>query len=221
MPEARVVPNEISYNAAISACEKGGQWQLALNLLSRMPEARVVPNEISYNAAIGACSKGGQWELALDLFGLMAKHELVPHRITYNAILDAAVDKRQGCALFNEARSLGMYPRLLQKGESFLELHDLSCGAGVHAVRWWLAEVIPRLLIAGIERPARLTIITGWGKSRKEWSTSDMQATVIQLLCELKLQSWIDDTNQGLVIIDARPLETSALRPLYPPSGLI
>ncbi|CAE8742917.1 unnamed protein product, partial [Polarella glacialis] len=50
-------------SAAISACEKGGRWQLALNLLSLMPEARVVPNVITYNAAISACAKGGQWQL--------------------------------------------------------------------------------------------------------------------------------------------------------------
>jgi pentatricopeptide repeat protein len=214
MPEAKAVPNKITYSAAISACEKGGQWQLALNLLSLMPDAKVVPNEITYNAAISASAKGGLWEFALVLLGVMAQHNVMRDQITYNAVLDAAFDKHQGCALFDEARSLVMYPRLLQKGESFLELHDLSCGAAVHAVRWWLAEVVPRLLVAGTERPARFTIITGWGKSRKEWQTSDIQATVIQLLDELQLQSCIDVTNQGCVIIDAQQLESSALRPL-------
>jgi pentatricopeptide repeat domain-containing protein 1 len=54
MPDARLAPDEITHNAAISACEKDGQWQLALNLPSLMPEARVVPDEITYNAAISA-----------------------------------------------------------------------------------------------------------------------------------------------------------------------
>eukprot|EP00933_Yihiella_yeosuensis_P066327 TRINITY_DN7055_c0_g1_i6.p1 TRINITY_DN7055_c0_g1~~TRINITY_DN7055_c0_g1_i6.p1 ORF type:complete len:105 (-),score=15.20 TRINITY_DN7055_c0_g1_i6:178-492(-) len=59
MTEARVVANEITYNAAISACEKGGQWELALNMLSLMPQANVVANEITYSAAISAYEKGG------------------------------------------------------------------------------------------------------------------------------------------------------------------
>jgi pentatricopeptide repeat domain-containing protein 1 len=70
MPEARVVPDRITYSAAISACSKGGQWQLALNLLSLMPEARVVPDRINYNAAISACEKGSQWQLASNLLSL-------------------------------------------------------------------------------------------------------------------------------------------------------
>ena len=61
MPEERVVPNEITYSAVISACSKGGQRQVALNQLSLMPAARLVPNEVTFNAFISACEKGGQW----------------------------------------------------------------------------------------------------------------------------------------------------------------
>ena len=46
MPEARVMPHEISYNAAVSAYEKAGHCQQVLNLLSLMPVESVVPNEI-------------------------------------------------------------------------------------------------------------------------------------------------------------------------------
>ena len=37
----------VSYNAGISACEKGEQWQRALALLSEMREAKLEPNVIS------------------------------------------------------------------------------------------------------------------------------------------------------------------------------
>ena len=37
----------VSYNAGISACEKGEQWQRALTLLSEMWEAELEPNVIS------------------------------------------------------------------------------------------------------------------------------------------------------------------------------
>jgi pentatricopeptide repeat domain-containing protein 1 len=61
-----MAPDEINYSAKVSACKKGGQWQMALNLLSMMPEAEKVPDEITYSAAISACKKGGQWQLALN-----------------------------------------------------------------------------------------------------------------------------------------------------------
>ena len=55
------VPDEITHNAAISACSKGGQLQVAPILLSRMRVERVVLNEVTYSTVINACSKGGQW----------------------------------------------------------------------------------------------------------------------------------------------------------------
>ena len=54
---------EQACSATISVREKGGQWQLALNLLSLLPDARLVPDEINHTAAINAFS--GQWQLAL------------------------------------------------------------------------------------------------------------------------------------------------------------
>ena len=42
MPAAGVAADVVSYNAAISACEKGQQWQRALGLLEAMPAAGVV-----------------------------------------------------------------------------------------------------------------------------------------------------------------------------------
>jgi len=36
MPTAEVQPNRISYNAAISSCEKAGEWQRALSLFEAM-----------------------------------------------------------------------------------------------------------------------------------------------------------------------------------------
>jgi len=58
MPENKVAPSTISYSAAISACERGGQWQSALQLLSLMPEEKAVPNTMADSAAISACENG-------------------------------------------------------------------------------------------------------------------------------------------------------------------
>eukprot|EP00966_Prymnesium_polylepis_P093678 2167735-Prymnesium_polylepis.1 len=62
MRQCGVEPNEFSFSASISACEKGGQWERALSLLDDMQRRGVRPNMFSFNAAISACEKGGQWE---------------------------------------------------------------------------------------------------------------------------------------------------------------
>ena len=52
MPQRVLTSNVISYSAAMSACEKGGQWQRALELLEGMPQRAPKPDVISYTAAI-------------------------------------------------------------------------------------------------------------------------------------------------------------------------
>ncbi|CAE8621624.1 unnamed protein product [Polarella glacialis] len=84
-----VEANVFHYSAAISACEKGGQWQLALGLLSSMLDMRVIPNEISYNSAISACEKGGQWQQALDLLSSMPDMRVMPTEISCSAAISA------------------------------------------------------------------------------------------------------------------------------------
>lgn len=54
MPETEVAKSEITYSAAISACEKGGQWELALTLLSLMPEA-IADNSFMYRTHWRVC----------------------------------------------------------------------------------------------------------------------------------------------------------------------
>ena len=56
----------VSYNAGISACGKGEQWQRASALLSEMREVKLEPDVISYNAGVRACRMGEQWQLALE-----------------------------------------------------------------------------------------------------------------------------------------------------------
>ena len=48
----------VSYNAGISACEKGEQWQRALALLSEMWEAKLEPNVICPARSPGAPQDG-------------------------------------------------------------------------------------------------------------------------------------------------------------------
>ena len=53
----RVWPNTTSHSAAISACEKGKRWELALHLLEKC-KAWAAPDTVTYSAAVSACEKG-------------------------------------------------------------------------------------------------------------------------------------------------------------------
>ena len=53
-----LTPNVVSWSAAISACEKGKQWEGALGLLQEMVHQLLTPNVVSWSAAISSCEKG-------------------------------------------------------------------------------------------------------------------------------------------------------------------
>ena len=48
----------ISYSAAISACEKAGQWQQALLVLDDVERSSLELDIILCNAALSSCAKG-------------------------------------------------------------------------------------------------------------------------------------------------------------------
>ena len=65
---ARNLLTLITYNAAISACTKGGQkWEKALALFNQMREHGITADVITYNAAISACAIYRKWEQAFAL----------------------------------------------------------------------------------------------------------------------------------------------------------
>lgn len=60
-------PDAFSFNTAIAACGRRGEWRRSLDILAGMEVEGVPPTIFSYNAAIGACAKAGQWRLGLEL----------------------------------------------------------------------------------------------------------------------------------------------------------
>jgi pentatricopeptide repeat protein len=93
MKREGVTPTVVTYSALISACEKGQQWRLALQVLEEMKAAGHGANVIAYSAAISALSKGQQWEKALELFREIEKNGGRPSVVTYNATM-TALEKR-------------------------------------------------------------------------------------------------------------------------------
>ncbi len=55
-----LTPDVVSFTAAISACEKGKQWEGGLVLLPEVAHELLALNVGSFSAAIGACEKDKQ-----------------------------------------------------------------------------------------------------------------------------------------------------------------
>ncbi|CAK0793111.1 unnamed protein product [Prorocentrum cordatum] len=126
MRDLKVEADIITYSAGISACERAGQWQRSLVLLSEMSWAKLAPNVIffSYNAGISACEKGAQWQWALALLREMREAKLDPNTISYSAGTSA-------CEKGGEwQRALAI---LSEIWESKLEPNVISYSAGISA----------------------------------------------------------------------------------------
>ncbi len=75
----------MSYHAAICACEKGEQWQQALDLFVAEQSVELLPNVITCNTSID-CEKWEQWQHAL---GLLGSPDVFPNSVTYSAAISA------------------------------------------------------------------------------------------------------------------------------------
>ena len=75
LPEKQVEPNSISSTAALSACERGRQWNLAVLVFEDMLQQGSV-NEICLGAAMLACEKASKWQLLASYLTTMSKLEL-------------------------------------------------------------------------------------------------------------------------------------------------
>jgi pentatricopeptide repeat protein len=78
-----------SFSAAITACEKVGDWRTALELLDSMEKEGVARTPISYNAAISACEKGMVPQKACEVFQRMKREGIRPSVVSYSALISA------------------------------------------------------------------------------------------------------------------------------------
>eukprot|EP00413_Alexandrium_margalefii_P017815 CAMPEP_0204529300 /NCGR_PEP_ID=MMETSP0661-20131031/9990_1 /ASSEMBLY_ACC=CAM_ASM_000606 /TAXON_ID=109239 /ORGANISM="Alexandrium margalefi, Strain AMGDE01CS-322" /LENGTH=275 /DNA_ID=CAMNT_0051535317 /DNA_START=133 /DNA_END=960 /DNA_ORIENTATION=- len=90
LPQSRLSPDVITYNAAISACVKAGQGQRALVFSAALPQSFTAPDAITYKAAINACEAAGQGQRrALAFSAVLAQSPTAPDVITCNAAFTA------------------------------------------------------------------------------------------------------------------------------------
>jgi pentatricopeptide repeat domain-containing protein 1 len=113
MLKAGVQPSVVAYNALIDACEKGAQWQRAVEVFEEMKVARVQPDVKLYSALISACEKGAQWQRAMAVFEEMKAARVQPTVITYSALISACEKGAQwqrAVEVFAEMKAAGVQP---------------------------------------------------------------------------------------------------------------
>eukprot|EP00438_Fugacium_kawagutii_P027924 Skav211052 [mRNA] locus=scaffold6454:90203:90478:- [translate_table: standard] len=71
MQEARTLPNAFTYSSAITSCEQGSQWRMALLFFDAMRRMSVKADAITFGVAASACAKTVQWQHALALLQTM------------------------------------------------------------------------------------------------------------------------------------------------------
>ena len=125
--------NRVTYNAVLSACEKGEQLQMILAILEEMVQLTTLPDSFSYSASISGCGRCEQWQVAVDL--LRVAHSMKSlNVIAYSAAVSAcekAKEWQQALALFEEAR--------VQSIEADVVLLSAAISACEKGEKWWLA----------------------------------------------------------------------------------
>lgn len=114
-----VMPNAYCYSAAINACEKGGQWRKAVEVLDLMRENKIEPTTVVCTSVVSACKAHGQWEAALRVLDQMDEMGVKPDAHTFsNAIsaCDKAGKWNEAIKTFERMKKYGVGPTLVCYG---------------------------------------------------------------------------------------------------------
>ncbi|CAE7223582.1 unnamed protein product [Symbiodinium natans] len=79
----------VTCSTMLSACEKAGRWQLALDHLTATSRSKIRLDVVVYNACISACEKVAAWMAALRLFCSLEEAQLRRSIITFGAVISA------------------------------------------------------------------------------------------------------------------------------------
>lgn len=192
-----------TYSPAMSACVKAAEWERAVSVFDTMERSGIEGNLVTYCLLMRALGQANLWEDVLFLFHDMPARRVTPDGSMYNEVLDVTCRRPEGPALFQCAMQKWLYPGLLADSLS-LDLHYLSPGASILAVRWWLTEMRQRYL--STRRPFRMQIITGRGRSRREWEQAvALKPALKEFFAELKIPL-TPCKNEGRLELDAQQL---------------
>lgn len=143
MRSAGVKPDVISFNAAIAACARAGEWKPALSLLGQMRAAGAPPNVISFNAAITACERGRRSEEALTLLADMPAAGAPPDVISFSAAISACAKGGQwkkALSLLDAMRLANVPPNAISFNAAITACEKGGCGQRALALLAEMAE---------------------------------------------------------------------------------
>ena len=164
--------NIYCWNAALSACEKGGAWVEALDLYERMLESPFKPNVVTINSMIQALDKADQKELAQSIY-----------------------DEGLELGLFDPWKET-----INDKGESIvaLDLHTFSESMASAAIRKTMNTWLDEKDSTGILNDD-FVIITGKGKHST--SQPVLQRAAKEVLLQFGIKAKIDKSNSGRLVV--------------------
>eukprot|EP00913_Durusdinium_trenchii_P024301 g22815.t1 len=116
MWQSSVPPNLVTFGAAVSACEKAGEWTKALQLMEALESTRLHGDVVLYSAAISSCEKGTQWLQALALLQWMSSAQCLPNRVSFSAAISACEKAWQwqwALHLFRAMPAAGLAPQAI------------------------------------------------------------------------------------------------------------
>ncbi|CAE8601081.1 unnamed protein product, partial [Polarella glacialis] len=182
----RPLPTLVSFNAALSACERAGLWRPALILLQLLttrlantPLEGLRPDSATLNSAMSACEKGQQWQRALAILPLyrhsrrpslgsggLAQESAGPVRtpVTYGAAVSACVAGlawELALVLLQEMRASSLPADLVVRNAALG-----ACG-GAWAWRQSLALAAEHRYTDVVGRSAAATALERAGQSRR------------------------------------------------------
>ncbi|CAE8585265.1 unnamed protein product [Polarella glacialis] len=110
----RLAADEVCRGAVISACERSGQWQLAVSVLltgQGQGSGSGSASLVSHNAAIAACGKAGQWQAAIALLSLARASRHLPDAVSFHSAAEACRRQAHWPAVLALLREMGASSR--------------------------------------------------------------------------------------------------------------
>ena len=211
----------------IYSCHKMNRWSEALQVFSSLHEQHLKADPVCYRAIMHACGQAKQWQHAVWLFSQLRELE-IPDAATYRIVSRPArlsrrlrmrswtplTTPRVGGTSFRTLCGSGSSPlepfrarfdplrvafglafeALAEDVEDVLDLHDHSRGSALLLLHHWLATAGPRR-----------TVITGWGKSRRDAEAAPVRSAVLRRLAELGIPAEAPRRPTVLFIKPKRP----------------
>lgn len=90
MPAYKIQPSEVHFTAAIKACEKSDQYNLAMSVFEEMKQGNIPRTTATYEALISVAEKTSHSQAAMDLLDEMKQENILGTTELYNSCMWAA-----------------------------------------------------------------------------------------------------------------------------------